>query len=560
VVELKPDHDSYAVVTALGFDFGWSESHSFAVNRRSFLRSVGGCACATLLPSTLFLGVNNAAAQAAADQLDLPGKLRLADVALDLARKQGASYADFRLCRYQSEYLEVKERRLEESSTGVSAGFSVRVLLDGTWGYASSPLATEDEVRRTTLRAVEVAKASQPLQLRKFVLEELTAHNDRWDMPMKADPFLVPVDEKIAKMLAINDAALKAGADYATIAFAFVREEKCFASSVGSRIFQTRVRCLPETEVTVIDKATGKFATRAGLIAPRGSGYDYIQAYDFIGEAAKASEQAREKLSAKPVVPDDYDLVLDPTNLWLTIHESVGHPTELDRALGWEANFAGTTFCTPDKLGKLQYGSELMTIIADRSQEGGLSTVGYDDDGVRSVGTEFPIIDKGVFVNYQTAIGQAQLIGKTKSNGCAFADSWSSFPIQRMPNVSLQPNPKKCSLDDLFSDVKRGIYIVGNGSWSIDQQRHNFQFGGQLFYEIKNGKLGGMLRDVAYQGSTVPFWNSMDGIGDKSTYFLGGAPNCGKGQPEQTAPVSHGAVPARFRQIAVLNTERKDVA
>jgi TldD protein len=521
---------------------------------------VGGCACATLLPSALFLGARNAAAIEAADNLDLTGKLHLADVALGVAKTGGASYADLRLCRYQTEYLEVREHRLEESSNGISAGFAVRVLLDGTWGYASSPLATEDEVRRMTLRALEVAKASQPLQLRKFVLEDVPSYQDRWDMPMKADPFLVPTNEKIARMLAINEAALNAGANYATIAFAFVREEKFFASSVGSRITQSRVRAMPDTEVTVIDKTTGKFATRDGLAPPRGSGYDYILNYDFVGEAVKAAHQAREKLTAKPVEPGTYDLVLDPTNLWLTIHESVGHPTELDRALGWEANFAGTTFCTPDKLGKLQYGSELMHIVADRSQEGGLSTVGYDDDGVRSVGTEFDIIKDGIFLNYQTAIGQAQLIGQPRSNGCAFADSWGSFPIQRMPNVSLQPNKKDCSLHDLFADVKRGIYVVGNGSWSIDQQRHNFQFGGQLFYEIKNGKLGGMLRDVAYQGTTVEFWNSMDGIGDKSTYFLGGAPNCGKGQPEQTAPVSHGAVPARFRQVNVLNTERKDVA
>jgi TldD protein len=521
---------------------------------------MGGCACATMLPSSLFLGVRNAAAIEVAEKLDLAGKIHLADVALSLAKTLGASYADFRLCRYQTEYLEVKERRLEESSTGLSVGFAMRVLLDGTWGYASSPLATEAEVKDATTRAVQVAKASQPLQLRKFVLEDVPAYQDRWDMPMKADPFLVPTDEKIAKLMAINDAALKAGADYATASFAFVREEKFFASSRGSRIEQTRVRIMPDTEVTVIDKATGHFASRTGLAAPRGSGYDYILGYDFIGEAAQAAEQAREKLKAKSVAPDAYDLVLDPTNLWLTIHESVGHPTELDRALGWEANFAGTTFVTPDKLGKLKYGSGLMNIVADRSQEGGLSTVGYDDDGVRSVGAEFPIIKDGIFVNYQSAIGQAQLIGQKASNGCAFADSWAAFPIQRMPNVSLQPNPKKCSLDDLFADVKRGIYIKGNGSWSIDQQRHNFQFGGQLFYEIKNGKLGGMLRDVAYQGSTVEFWNSMDGIGDQTTYFLGGAPNCGKGQPEQTAPVSHGAVPARFRKVNVLNTARGDLA
>jgi TldD protein len=504
--------------------------------------------------------MRNAAAIEAADGLDLAGKLRLADVALDVAKAMGASYADFRLCRYQTEYLECREHRLEESSSGLSAGFSVRVLLNGTWGYASSPLATEDEVKRTAQRAIDMARASAPLQSRKFVLEDLPTYKDRWDMPMTADPFLVPTDEKIAKMLSINEAALKAGANYATISFAFVREEKCFANSTGSRITQSRVRSMPDSEITVIDKATGKFASVGTLAAPRGSGYDYILSHDFVGEAAKGAEQAREKLKAKPVVPDDYDLVLDPTHLWLTIHESVGHPTELDRALGWEANFAGTTFCTPDKLGKLQYGSELMNVVADRSQEGGLSTIGYDDDGVRSVGTEFNIIENGIFKNYQMAIGQAQLIGQPRSNGCAFADSWESFPIQRMPNVSLQPNPKTCSLDDLFADVKRGIYIVGNGSWSIDQQRHNFQFGGQMFYEIKNGKLGPMLRDVAYQGSTVEFWNSMDGIGDKSTYFLGGAPNCGKGQPEQAAPVSHGAVPARFRQVHVLNTERKDIA
>ena len=500
------------------------------------------------------------AAIEAAEKLDEAGKMRLAGIALDAAKAGGASYADFRLCRDQTEYLEAREHRLEQSAMGVNAGFCVRVLLDGTWGYASSPLATETEVRNATQRALEVAKASQPLQLRKFVLEDVPVYNAKWTMPMKIDPFTVPTDEKIATLLAINEAALKAGANYSTVAFAFVREEKFFASSRGSRISQSRVRTIPEAEVTVIDQASGKFATRATLAAPRGSGYEYIHSYDFVGEAARAAEEAREKMKAKPVAPGKYDLVLDPTQLFLTIHESVGHPTELDRALGWEANFAGTTFCTPDKLGKLQYGSPLMNIVADRFQEGGLSTIGYDDDGVQSVPEGFHIIKDGLFVNYQMAIGQAQLIGQQQSNGCAFADSFTSFPIQRMPNVSLQPNPKTCSLDDLFADVKNGIYIKGTGSWSIDQQRHNFQFGGQLFYEIKDGKLGPMLRDVAYQGTTVEFWNSMDGIGDKSTYFLGGAPNCGKGQPEQTAPVSHGAVPARFRQVNVLNTERKDIA
>jgi TldD protein len=520
---------------------------------------VGGCACATLLPSTLFLGARHAAAQEAMEGLDLDGKMRLADIAISLAKTQGASYADFRLCRYQTEYFEARERRLEESSTGFSAGFNVRVLLNGTWGYAGSPLATDDEVRNAATRALDMARAAARVESRPFVLEDIPAYRDRWDMPMQPDPFHVSADRKIAKLLEINDAALKAGANYATAALGFVREEKFFASSRGSAIEQTRTRVLPDMEVTVIDQATGKFASVAGLAAPRGAGYDYVQGYDFVGEAAKNAQHAREKLAAKPVVPGTYDLVLDPTNLWLTIHESVGHPTELDRALGWEANFAGTTFCTPDQLGKLRYGSELMTVMADRNQEGGLSTVAYDDDGVRC-DEPFPIIDKGLFVNYQMAIGQAQLIGQKKSNGCAFAEDWAAFPIQRMPNVSLQPNPKACTLDDLIGDVRHGLYIVGNGSWSIDQQRHNFQFGGQLFYEIRHGKIAGMVRDAAYQGSTVEFWNSLDGLGDQSTYWLGGAPNCGKGQPEQSAPVSHGAVPARFRDVTVLNTERRDVA
>jgi TldD protein len=280
---------------------------------------------------------------------------------------------------------------------------------------------------------------------------------------------------------------------------------------------------------------------------------------DLVAEAALAGEQVREKLAARPVEPGRYDLVIDPTNLWLTIHESVGHSTELDRALGWEADFAGTSFVTPDKLGTLQFGSPLMTVMADRSQEGGLSTVAYDDDGVAAEGSEFPIVERGVFKNYQMAIGQAGYIGQQRSNGCAFADRPTAFPIQRMPNISLMPNPDPCSLDDLIGGIENGIYILGEGSWSIDQQRDNFQFGGQLFYEIKGGKLGPMLRDVAYQSRTLEFWNALDGLGDKSTWFLGGAFFCGKAQPIQTAPVSHGAVPSRFRNMTVLNTGRGEV-
>ena len=352
---------------------------------------------------------------------------------------------------------------------------------------------------------------------------------------------------------------LTQGAAFCSSGFNFVKEEKFFASSRGSVISQSRVRSSPFFEVTITDKSSGRFATRQSFAAPRGSGYEYIAGCGLIAEAARASEEAKQKLNAKSVEPRKRDLVIDPTNLWLTIHESVGHPTELDRALGYEANFAGTSFVTTEKLGKLRYGSDHVTIVGDRTQPGGLSTIGYDDDGVRTQGAEFPIVKNGRFENYQMSVGFAKTIGRKQSNGCAFADGWNTFPLQRMPNISLQPGPRKVSVEELIADVKDGIYILGNGSWSIDQQRYNFQFGGQVFYEIKNGKLGQPLRDVAYQGNTVDFWNACDGLCGREEYFLGGAMNCGKGQPEQVAPVSHGAVPARFRQINVINTDRNDI-
>jgi TldD protein len=378
-------------------------------------------------------------------------------------------------------------------------------------------------------------------------------------MPAAVDPFAVPVEEKAAKLLGINAAALKAGANFCSSGLWMVREEKLFASSRGSRIHQTRTRVFPHFTVTAVDKQSGRFATRDSLIPPRAAGWEYVSAYGGEAEAALAAAQAREKLAAKPVEPGAYDVVIDAANLWLTIHESVGHSTELDRALGWEADFAGTSFVSPDMLDKLQFGSPLMTVMADRSQQSGLATVAYDDDGMRTQGAEFPIVEKGIFRNYQMAMGQAQFIGRQHSNGCAYADSPAAFPIQRMPNISLKPGEDDTTLDDLISGVERGILISGAGSWSIDQQRDNFQFGGQLFWEIQNGKRGGMLRDVAYQARTVPFWNSLDGIGGKSTYELGGAFTCGKAQPMQLAPVSHGAVPARFRGVTILNTERTDI-
>jgi TldD protein len=527
------------------------------MDRRRFLKYAGCAACA--LGAEHFLRGSSAAAAEAYGALDPAARLKLADMALTLAKAAGASYADARVGRNQIEFIRARERRIEKFESALIVGFGVRVLIDGSWGFAGSEVIDEAEIRRAVALAADNAKAARLIQTTPVVLEDVPAYQEDWIMPLGRDPFAVSASDKAEKLVAINETALKAGADYCTAFFWFVREETLFASSRGSRIAQARVRSYPHFEVTALDKQSGRFATRASLVAPRGAGWEYVEAQDLLGEATLAAQQAREKLAAKPVAPGKCDLVIDPTNLWLTIHESVGHATELDRALGWEANYAGTSFATPDKLGTLRYGSPLMNITADRSRPGGLATVAFDDDGVRCAGAEFPIIAEGIFRNYQMAIGQAALIGRARSNGCAYAESATAFPLQRMPNVSLEPNPQQTSLEDLFAGVDDGIYVVGEGSWSIDQQRYNFQFGGQLFYEIKNGKRGAMLRDVAYQGRTPDFWNAMDGLGDASTRFLGGSFLCGKGQPGQSAPVSHGAVPARFRQINVLNTERRDI-
>jgi TldD protein len=291
------------------------------------------------------------------------------------------------------------------------------------------------------------------------------------------------------------------------------------------------------------------------LSGPKTIGYEYLENYPWIKEAQKAGEEAVMKLSAKPVEPGKYDLIIHPSNLWLTIHESVGHSTELDRALLWEADYAGTSFLTPDKAGKLQFGSKICNFYADRTQPHGLATVGYDDEGVPA--QRWPLVKEGIFVDWQTTRDLAPLVGHKTSYGCLHADSWGSVPFPRMPNVSLDPAKENTTLEELAGGVENGILIYGNGSWSIDQQRFNFQFGGQTFWEIKKGKIGGMLRDVAYQSRTTDFWNACDGLGGQATYELNGAANDGKGQPGQANAVSHGCPVSRFRQINVLNTAVK---
>lgn len=518
------------------------------MHRRDWLKGTSAAGLALL---TSRWSTTARAAEALSAQF--PG---LAERVLAKATELGASFADLHLMQTDSESLYVREEMVQGVNAGSSLGGSVRVLVDGAWGFAASGEITETRLLALVESAVAIARGQSGWRARPIEIETLPAFTGMWEMPVKTDPFTVALEEKVDRLLGINRAALGKGASYCSSQVAAVRERKWLANTFGTRVEQSRIRIHPSFGVTVVDPKKGGFATRSSLRPPRAAGWEHLSEWDAAAESALAVEQAKEKMAAPSVSPGKYDLVIAPSNLWLTIHETVGHPTELDRALGYEANFAGTSFCTPDKLDTLQYGSGIVNLFADRSAEGGLSTVKWDDDGVQTGGKEFPIVKDGVFRNFQMALGQAALIGREGgSNGCAYADSFDAFPIQRMPNISLQPGPDNTTnAENLIADVEDGIYIEGNGSWSIDQQRYNFQFTGQVFHRIRDGKLDGMFRDVAYQGNSVDFWKACDGLGGASTYELGGAMNCGKGQPQQVAPVSHGAVPARFRQINVLNT------
>jgi TldD protein len=523
-------------------------------SRRDFLKTAGlTVGAAALLPQSIF------EAEAAVDARLSAEKNRLADAALSAAKKLGATYADIRINRYRQESVSTREQQVQNVSRTQSYGFGVRVLVKGAWGFASSRDVGVDEARRVTAQAVEIARANAAYQRKPVRLVPVKSAQATWRSQFERDPFEVPVEEKIALLLKINETALKTkGVSFVNSSMTWVNEQKYLATSDGSRIEQYLVRGNPDFTVTAVDRASGDFQTRDALGGPQGMGYEYMTKYPWLTEAEQAGAEAVAKLKAKSIEPGKYDLVLHPSHLFLTIHESVGHSTELDRALWWEANYAGTSFLTPDKTGKLQFGSKIVNIVADRTQPAGLATVGYDDEGVP--GQKWHLIKDGVFVDWQTTRDLAPLAGRDKSYGCLHADSWGSVPFPRMPNVSLEPARENISLDDLVGGVDKGIMIHGRGSYSIDQQRYNFQFGGQTFWEIKGGKVAGMLRDVAYQSRTTDFWGACDALGGPQTYQLGGSFFDGKGEPGQLNAVSHGCPIARFRQINVLNTAARGAA
>ena len=482
----------------------------------------------------------------------------LGAVALQAAHDAGASYADFRFERLRSQQVVVHDRALQALVDAETVGFAVRVVHDGAWGFASSASLDPDSAAATARQAVAVAKALAALNDDPVELASEPSATATWSSDFEIDPFTVSDADKIERLLSFTNGLLDSGkVDHADAWALQVLENKYFASSEGSDITQQRIRVGGDVNATVTSPS-GEIETMRTLNPPRAAGWERFagrgpNSHDFDGEMERMPELLAEKMQAPSVEPGHYDLVIDPSHLFLTIHESIGHATELDRALGYEANYAGTSFATIDKLNNLKYGSEVMHITGDRNVAHGLSTVGYDDEGVAA--QEWDIVKDGILVGYQLNRQMALKQGFGRSNGCAYADSPHHVPIQRMPNVSLQASPNDISLDDLIGAVDRGIYIVGDGSWSIDMQRYNFQFGGQRFYAITNGKLGPQVKDVAYQGTTTDFWGAMEAVGGRDTWVLGGAFNCGKGQPGQVAPVSHGCPAALFRGINVLNTK-----
>lgn len=490
--------------------------------------------------------------------LDLPLD-QLTDAALARARNLGASHAEVRIERIRAGSHSFRDASLESSSDSQILGLSVRVIFNGVWGFASDNTLTADAAVRMAERAVRTAQVSRPLTPASVELADEPVHTGSWVSAYELNPFDIAEGERQERLVDLSRRLLAAdGVSHAQARLDIVQENKFYANSMGTRTVQQRVRVQPE--FTAISVGDHGFASMRSLAAPAGRGWEYLTGtgWDFDAEIAEMPELLAAHAVAPTVEPGLMDVVIDPTNLFLTIHESIGHATELDRALGYEAAYAGSSFATFDQLGTLHYGSPVMRVTGDRLVEHGLSTIGWDDEGVAA--QEFPIITDGTLVGYQLNRQMAADNGFERSNGCAFADSPGHIPMQRMPNVSLQPAVGGPSTEELIAGVDDGLYIVGDKSWSIDMQRYNFQFTGQRFFKIKNGQLAGQVRDVAYQATTTDFWRSMEAVGNESTYYLGGAFNCGKGQPGQTAPVSHGAPSALFRGVNILNTQAEGAA
>ncbi len=473
----------------------------------------------------------------------------LTSLALDVAKTFGATYADIRIIEEQSESIVIKNGRVDEISASTNYGFGVRVLANGAWGFAGSFLVEKPEVERVARLAVEIAKASALLAKQSVELSPVPVVQDRYTSDVQIDPFAVSLEDKLALLSGAEEIVRKTqGVTISSASMHISREKKIFANLEGSYI---------EQEITESGAALDAVAIQGSDIQERSypnshggdvasAGYEFIQGMLLKENAPRIAEEAVQLLSAKPCPSGELTIILNGDQLALQVHESCGHPVELDRVLGMEASFAGTSFLTLDKLNTFQYGSPIVNINSDATIPRALGTFGYDDEGVPA--QRFDIIKNGMFTGYLTSRETAPVLGQN-SNGCMRADGWGRLPLVRMTNVSLLPGDS--SLEQMIDGVKDGLFLSTNRSWSIDDKRLNFQFATQIGWEIKNGKLGAMIKNPNYTGITPEFWNSCDAIAGKDEWRVWGLANCGKGEPMQVAHVAHGAAPARFRNVKV---------
>jgi TldD protein len=474
--------------------------------------------------------------------------------ALNIANQRGASYADARIVDARSRALATKNGKIGQASDSESLGIGIRVIADGAWGFAASDDLSRQSIEETTAKALDIARASAKLKQQNVRLAPEKPVTAEWTTPCQIDPFSTSIEQNLKLLLNIDkELCAVEGVTLAEANLNFAREEQWFLSTEGSEIHQTKYAT--GTGYAAYAFAGSDIQKRSYPSSYGGQwqnkGYELVHELKLVENARRVAEEAVMLHKADKCPEGKFTLILDGSQLGLQIHESIGHPIELDRVLGMEANFAGTSFLTLDKLRSLRYGSDLVNVVADARQEHGpgLGTFGFDDEGVPAQCT--PIITNGLFTGYLSSRETAHTIGANRSGGTLRAENWNRLPIIRMTNVSLLPGEKPLTLEQLISDTDDGVYMETNRSWSIDDKRYNFQFGTEIGWEIKNGRRTRMLKNCSYSGITTEFWNSLDAICSRDEWVLWGTPNCGKGQPQQVMGTGHGAAPSRFRNIKV---------
>jgi TldD protein len=475
----------------------------------------------------------------------------LSDRALDTAAHLGASYADVRVVHRQDESISVKSGRVEGVASGESEGFGVRVLVDGAWGFASSSTLTAAEADRIARDAVRIAKASATALRDRVVLDDRPPAHGTYETPVEEDPFAVSLETKIGELLAADEAAREVkGIAFTEARYDAQRETRTFGATDGSWTEQTITHVGAGIEANAIegDEHQRRSYPDADGGPFQSAGYEYVRGLDLAGRAVPLAEEAVALLSAEQCPSGTFTVILDPTQLYMQIHESCGHPTELDRVFGTEASYAGTSFLTTDKLDEgFRYGSDLVHLVADATAPGGMGTFGWDDEGVAAQRVD--LVKDGIFVGYLSSRETAPRIGR-RSGGAMRADGWNRIPLIRMTNVNLVPRPGM-TLDDIVADTDDGLYLASNRSWSIDDRRLNFQFATEIAWEVKNGKKGRLFKHPTYTVITYEFWRGLDAVGDESSFVMLGTPNCGKGEPGQGGHVGHACSGARFRNVKV---------